>query len=105
MLNLFQFMDPFGFFQGFIILGIVITIIIIIVVILIIYFVVRAFSGGSNRKKPIYPDQPYVNVYRASPQPYSNTIQPPPQVKYCEYCGQKIEANANFCPFCDAQIK
>ena len=103
--DMFPF-DIFGFFSGFFILIFVIVIIIFVIVIIIIYKLLHTNVDNVKTKNRAAKagGAPRVNRYRASYEPVKDTLVKEKKINTCKYCGEGIEENATFCPFCGSNL-
>jgi len=108
-MNMLQDMFPFdifGFFSGFFILVFIIVIIIFVIVILIIYKLLHTNVDNVKTKKKAVKtgSSPSENKYRASNEIVKDKLVTEKEVNICKYCGERIEDNAPFCPFCGSNL-
>ena len=91
--------DPFEIFNSFFIIFIVIAVVAVVFMIVIFIVIVRAIMGGGKRSEKRkqqlspykhYPDEVYKNKE---------------STQICQYCGEKIDVNANNCPQCGEKLK
>ena len=92
--------DPFmDMFNSFFIIFIVIAVVAVVFFIFIFILIVRAIMGGGKRSEKRkqqlspykdYPDEVYKNKE---------------STQICQYCGEKIDVNANNCPQCGEKLK
>ena len=98
--------DIFGFFSGFFILIFIIVIVIFVIVIIIIYKLLHTnVDNVKTKKKTIKTGSlPSENKYRASNEIVKDKLVTEKEVNICKYCGERIEDNAPFCPFCGSNL-
>ena len=103
--DMFPF-DIFGFFSGFFILIFVIVIVIFVIVIIIIYKLLHTNVDNVKPKKKAVKagSSPSVNKYRSTNEPVKDKLATEKKINTCKYCGEKIEDNATFCPFCGSNL-
>ncbi len=91
--------NPFEIFNSFFIIFIVIAVIMVVFMIIIFIVIIRAIMGGGKRSEKRkqqlspykdYPDEVYKNKE---------------STQICQYCGEKIDVNANNCPQCGEKLK
>ncbi len=91
--------DPFEIFNSFFIIFIVIAVVAVVFMIVIFIVIVRAIMGGGKRsekrKQQLSPAKPYPDTV------YKNKE----LTQICQYCGEKIDVNANNCPQCGEKLK
>jgi len=92
--------DPFmDFFNSFFIIFIIIFVIVIAFFIFIFILIIRSIMGGGKRserrKQQLSPAKPYPDTV------YKNKE----ATQICQYCGEKIDGNANICPQCGENLK
>jgi hypothetical protein len=101
--NMFPF-DIFGFIGGFFILVFVIVIIVFVIVIIIVYKLLHSNVDHENKTRYKVPKLGTEDVDTTFvPMDKSNLIKENMSSK-CKYCGEKIEENIAFCPFCGSNL-
>ena len=98
--------DMFGFMSGFFILIFVVVIIIFVIVIIIIYKLLHTNVDNVKTKKKFVKagSSPRVNRYRSTNEIVKEKLATEKKINICKYCGEKIEDNATFCPFCGSNL-
>ena len=96
--------DMFGFVSGMFVIIFVIAIIFFIIVILIVYKLLH--SNVDNVKKKSVKTTNIHNEYiiKASKENTNEELIKDKKINTCKYCGEKIEDNATFCPFCGSNL-
>lgn len=101
--NSFPF-DIFGFLSGFFILIFVIAIIFFVIVILIVYKLLHSNVDNVKKKSVKVPAIPVDKISNTSKETAKEEFKIEKSIRTCKYCGEKIDENATFCPFCGSNL-
>ena len=103
LLNLFQF-DIFGFISGFVIIVFVIAIIFFIIVILVVYKLLHSNVDNIEKKRVKVTNIHVENISNKSKNISMDKLSTKEILSDCKYCGEKVEENATFCPYCGSNL-
>ena len=101
--NMFPF-DVFGFMSSFFILIFVIAIIFFVIVILIVYKLLHS-NVDNVKKKPVKIKNILVeNNTKSFRKVEKEEIKIEETRSICKYCGENIDCNTTFCPYCCSNL-
>ena len=101
--NMFPF-DIFGFMSGMFVLIFVIAIIFFIIVILIVYKLLHTNVDNVKKKSAKITNIPNESALKATEENAKDKLLEEEIVSICKYCGEKIDENTSFCPFCGSNL-
>ena len=101
--NMFPF-DIFGFMSGMFILIFVIVIIVFIIVIIIVYKLLHTNVENVKKSKFKLPKLRAENAGTTFVETDKEDLTVEKMSSKCKYCGEKIEDDIAFCPFCGSNL-
>ena len=96
--------DIFGFIGGFFILIFVIVIIVFIIVIIIVYKLLHSNVDHKNKTTFKLPKLRTEDAKTTFIQVDKEELTKEKTSSRCKYCGEQIEENIAFCPFCGSNL-
>jgi len=96
--------DIFGFISGFFIIVFVIVIIFFVIVILIIYKLLHTNVDNVKKKSVKSIRNPVEGASNTSKKNVIEELKTEIVISTCKYCGQNIEENTTYCPFCGSNL-
>ena len=96
--------DIFGFISGFFILIFVIVIIVFIIIIIVVYKLLHSNVDHESKTKFKMPKLRTEDVGTTFVKIDKEYLTKEKISSKCKYCGEKIEENITFCPFCGSNL-
>jgi len=96
--------DIFGFISGFFILIFIIVIIVFIIVIIVVYKLLHSNVDNENKTKFEMPKLRTDDARATFVKRDKENLTKEKISNKCKYCGEKIEENIAFCPFCGSNL-
>ena len=96
--------DIFGFISGFFILIFIIVIIVFVIVIIIVYKLLHSNVDHQNKTRYKLPKLRAENAGATFVKINKENLTKEKMSSKCKYCGEKIEEDIAFCPFCGSNL-
>ncbi len=96
--------DIFGFISGFFILIFVIVIIVFIIIIIIVYKLLHSNVDNENKTSYKMSKLPTEDARPTFVKRDKKDLTKEKISNKCKYCGEKIEEDIAFCPFCGSNL-
>ena len=96
--------DIFGFISGFFILIFVIVIIVFIIIIIVVYKLLHSNVDHENKTRYKMPKIHTKDAKTTFVKIDKDSLTKERISSKCKYCGEKIEENIAFCPFCGSNL-
>ncbi len=96
--------DMFGFMSGMFILIFIIVIIVFIIVIIIVYKLLHSNVDHENKTRSKLPKLRTEDAGTTIVKKDKENLTKEKMSSKCKYCGEKIEDDIAFCPFCGSNL-
>jgi len=96
--------DIFGFISGFFILIFIVVIIVFIIIIIVVYKLLHTNVYLEDQTTFKLPKFRVENVGTTSVKTDKEDLTKEKMSSKCKYCGEKIEEDIAFCPFCGSNL-
>jgi len=96
--------DIFGFISGFFILIFVIVIIVFIIIIIVVYKLLHSNVDHDTKTRNKIPKLRTEGVRSTFVKIDKENLRQEKISSKCKYCGEKIEEDIAFCPFCGSNL-
>jgi uncharacterized membrane protein len=96
--------DIFGFISGFFILIFVIVIIVFIIIIIVVYKLLHSNVDHKSKTRYKMPKLHTEDVATTFVKIDEENLTQEKISSKCKYCGEKIEEDIAFCPFCGSNL-
>ena len=103
LLTMFPF-DIFGFISGFFILIFVIVIIVFIIIIIVVYKLLHSNVDHESKSKYKMPKLQAENRVTTFVKKEKEDLTKEKISSKCKYCGEDIEEDIKYCPFCGSNL-